>query len=88
MEGRKRKERDTQDPISRREELFVFMSRFVYMGIFRNNYYKNNFPSGISCSLVGASFVVDLKHAYQGNELIQQNCTLSTVKSKFSEIGT
>lgn len=86
MEGRKRRKRDTQDPISRREKLFVFMSRFVYTGIFWNNYYKNNFPSGVSCSLVGTSFVVDL--AYKGDELTQQNCTLSTVKSKFSEIGT
>lgn len=64
------------------------MSRFVYSGIFWNNYYKNNFPHVASCSLLGAPFVVYLKHAYKGDEVIRENRTLSTVKSKFSEIGT
>lgn len=86
MEGRKRREWDTQNPISRREELFVFMSRFVYSGIFWNNYYKNNFPHVASCSLLGAPFVVYLKHAYKGDEVIKRkshslNCQIKIFRN-------
>jgi len=62
------------------------MPEFVYRGLFWNNYYKINFPCGTCYSLLGAPFAVDLKHTFKGGEVVGQY--LSTVRSKFAEIGS
>lgn len=46
------------------------MSEFIYRGVFCNNYYKINFPHGATYSLLRVTFVVNLKHAFKGDEVI------------------